>query len=200
MFRLYLITAPGLVDDLPRAVERALAGIPPGAAALQLREKDRGGRALLELAEALRPICRQRDAPLLINDRLDVALAAGADGVHLAGSSLPTDAARALLGDRLIGASCHSPAELRERAGVDFATYGPVFATPGKGPAIGLAGLREARGSIPLFALGGVEADVAKACVDAGAHGIAAIRAWLAAPDPAEAAAALLDAVSTRIE
>jgi thiamine-phosphate pyrophosphorylase len=104
-FRLYLITDRTLVPDLPAAVDRALAAIPPGAAAVQLREKELSARALFELAVALRPICRARNAPLLVNDRLDVALAADLDGVHLGGGSVDVADARTLLGDRLIGAS-----------------------------------------------------------------------------------------------
>lgn len=194
MFSLYLITDRRLVEDLPKAVERALDGVPRGAAAVQLREKDLGARALLELASRLAPICRKRGAPLLVNDRIDVALAARLDGVHLAGGSVGVEDARALLGDRLIGASCHDADQLSQRKGADFATFGPVFPTPGKGPAIGTEGLKPAARQLPLYALGGVDEANALACIEAGCRGIAAIRSWLAAPDPAEATARLLAA------
>jgi thiamine-phosphate pyrophosphorylase len=85
---LLLVTDRGLTPSLPRAVEAALAALPPGAAWVQLREKGLPARALLELARALLPLCRARGAKLLINDRSDVALAAGADGVHLAEGSV----------------------------------------------------------------------------------------------------------------
>lgn len=199
-FRLYLVTDRTLVPDLPAAVARALAGVPPGAAAVQLREKDLSARALYELALALRPLCRARNAPLLVNDRLDVALAADLDGVHLGGGSIDVADARTLLGSRLIGASCHSEAELAARAGADFATFGPVHPTPSKaryGAPVGLEALAAAAArGVPLFALGGVGIAEAPEALRAGARGVAAIRAWLAAPDPAEATAALYAAAS----
>jgi thiamine-phosphate pyrophosphorylase len=199
-FRLYLITDRTLVPDLPAAVARALAGIPPGAAAVQLREKDLTTRALFELALALRPICRSRHAPLLVNDRLDVALAAGLDGVHLGGGSVEVADARRLLGDRLVGVSSHSETQLSAWAGADFSTFGPAYFTPSKaryGAPVGLAALAAAaRTGVPLFALGGVDAARAPEAIRAGARGVAAIRAWLAAPDPAEATAALYEAVA----
>jgi thiamine-phosphate pyrophosphorylase len=201
-FRLYLITDRTLVPDLPAAVGRALAGIPPGAAAVQLREKDLSARALFELAAALRPICRARNAPLLVNDRLDVALAADLDGVHLGGGSVDVSDARRLLGERLVGVSCHGEAELAARAGADFATFGPAYLTPSKaryGAPVGLAPLAAAatRG-VPLYALGGVGIAEAPEAIRAGATGIAAIRAWLAAPDPAVATAGLYAATNAR--
>lgn len=197
-FSLYLITDRRLVDDLPQAVGRALSGIPRGAAAVQLREKDLSARELLELSRALLPLCRARDTPLLINDRFDVALAAGLDGVHLAGGSLPAAVGRALLGPgRWIGASCHDPKQLRERAGADFATFSPIFPSPGKGPAIGVESLADAvmATDVPLFALGGVDVGNVQSCITHGARGVAAIGAWLARGDPAEATAALYQAV-----
>ena len=199
-FRLYLITDRTLVPDLPAAVARALEGIPPGAAAVQLREKDLTTRALYELALALRPICRARRTPLLVNDRIDVALAAGLEGVHLGGGSVDVADARRLLGDRLVGVSAHSEEQLAGWAGADFSTFGPAFFTPSKaryGAPVGLAALNvAARAGVPLFALGGVDVTRAPETIRAGARGVAAIRAWLAAPDPAEATAALYEAVA----
>ncbi len=191
-FRLYLITDRRLVDDLPVAVERALSGVPRGSAAIQLREKDLPAAELLPLAQALAAICHRRGAPLLVNDRIDVALAAGADGVHLSGGSLDVSDVRTLLGSRLIGASCHSADQLRQRAGADFATYSPIFPSPRKPPAVGLQALREAvQGPLPLLALGGVDPSNARDVIAAGARGVAVIRAWLLG-DPAEATAQLL--------
>ena len=142
-FRLYLITDRRLVDDLPAAIDRALSGVPRGAAAVQLREKDLGGRALHELAIAVRAACRRHGAPLLVNDRIDVALAAGADGVHLGEASVEVEDARRL-GCALVGASCHDDASLARRGGADFLLFSPVFATPGKGAPRGLEALRAA--------------------------------------------------------
>jgi thiamine-phosphate pyrophosphorylase len=195
----HLVTDRRLVADLAAAARRALGGLPPGTAALHLREKDLGGRDLLALARALRAACREAGQLLLVNDRVDVALAAGADGVHLPSAGLPPAEARRLVGPgRLVGVSCHSAAEvLRARdGGADFATFGPVFETPSKrafGPPPGLPALAEASAlGLPLVGLGGVEAGNAAAVRAAGACGVAAIRAWLAAQDPAAAARALL--------
>jgi thiamine-phosphate pyrophosphorylase len=129
VIRLYLVTDRRMVSDLAGAVRAALSGVPPGCAAVQLREKDLPGARLLELARKLLPICRAASAPLLVNDRADVARAAGADGVHLPARGLPVSQARDLLGPRaLIGASCHAAGEVvaAHHAGADFALFGPV--------------------------------------------------------------------------
>jgi len=197
--RVHLITDRRLAPDLPGRVAVALAGLPPGTAAVHLREKDLGGAALLALARALLPACRARGALLLVNDRLDVALAAGAAGVHLPAAGVPPEEARRLLGPAaLLGVSCHSAADVERArdAGASYATFSPIWATPSKaahGPPVGLAALAAAvRLGLPLVALGGVEASNAGQAFAAGAAGVAAIRAWLVGPDPAAAAAALL--------
>ncbi|MEA2648963.1 MAG: thiamine-phosphate pyrophosphorylase, partial [Candidatus Binataceae bacterium] len=108
----------------------ALAAAPPDTIALQLREKDLEARELVELARALRVICDRHHARLLVNDRLDVAIASCADGVHLPANSFAIADARALIGhDRLVGVSTHEPAEVisASRSGADFVAYGPVF-------------------------------------------------------------------------
>lgn len=199
--RVHLITDRRLVADLAAAAKRALAGLPPGSVALHLREKDLGGAALLALARSLRPVCRAAGQLLLVNDRLDVALAAEADGAHLPSAGIPPAEARRLLGPgRLLGVSCHGDAEVaRARdGGADFATFGPIFDTPSKralGSPVGLEALRRAAAlGLPLVGLGGVEAVNAAAVREAGAAGVAAIRAWLASPDPAAAVRALLGA------
>ncbi len=195
-FRLYLITDRRLVADLPGAIDRALAGIPRGTAAVLLREKDLGARALHELALACRAVCDRRGAKLFLSDRADVAIAAGAAGVHLTGGSIDPADVRTLSPRLLVGASCHTEAEIAARSDADFALYSPIFPSPGKGPAIGLDALRSAAAcGLPLFALGGVDAANAAACIEAGAHGIAGIRGWLAAPDPAAATEQLLQTV-----
>jgi thiamine-phosphate pyrophosphorylase len=194
----HLITDRRLAGDLGRAARTALAGLPPGTAAVHLREKDLGGRELLRLARTLRAATAAAGQLLLVNDRLDVALAAGADGVHLPSAGVPAADARRLLGPRLVGVSCHSLEDVRRArdAGADYATFGPIFDTPSKrafGPPRGLAALAEAAElGLPLVALGGIDAAGARAARAAGARAVAAIRAWLAAPDPAAAVAALL--------
>ncbi len=194
MVRIYLIVE---VAQLA-AAHAALAALPRGSAAIQLRDKHASARALLEAAHRLISFARPLGAPVLINDRADVALAAGADGVHLPANSLSPRDARALLGPQaLIGFSCHSADDAARAEGANFCVFGPVFQTPGK-EAQGLAALsRAARATaLPVLALGGVDATNATACIDAGARGAACIRAVLAAPDPAAAAIALWQAVN----
>jgi thiamine-phosphate pyrophosphorylase len=198
-FRVYLITdrrqAPG--GDIVRAVASALDG---GIRAVQIREKDLPGKELYRLADRIRELTARYGARLLVNDRVDVALAAGADGVHLGGSSMPASVARRLLGkESLIGCSTHNTRELRDAAdqGADFATFGPVYPTPSKaayGPPVGVAALATARRetTLPLFALGGVGAGNAREVIEAGAFGIALISYVVAAADPREAARTLL--------
>ncbi len=197
-FRLYLITDRRQADggDLLRAVALALAG---GVQAVQLREKDLGARELLELARQVREVTSRYGAKLLINDRVDVALAVGADGVHLGVASLPPQEARRILGrGRLVGCSTHGAEQLGAAlaGGADYVTFGPVFPTPSKapfGPPVGIEALRRACAStaLPVFGIGGIGPGNAAEVVAAGSHGVAAISAILAAGDPAAAAAAL---------
>ena len=195
----YLITDRRLAPDLTRRAAAALAGLPPGVAAIQLREKDLGGRELLGLARSLGSVCRAHGQRLLVNDRLDVALAAGADGVHLPAAGVPVADARRLLGPgALVGVSCHSATDVARAlaGGASFATFSPIYDTPSKrpyGPPVGLSALREAaKLGLPLVALGGVTAARAPELRAAGAAGVAAIRAWLEGGDPAAAVRALL--------
>jgi thiamine-phosphate pyrophosphorylase len=158
-------------------------------------------RDLLGLARALQAVCGSAGQPLLVNDRLDVALAAGAAGVHLPATGFaPEEARRLLPPGALVGVSCHSAEDVARAAagGADFATFGPVFDTPSKrrfGAPVGLGRLAEAaRLGLPLLGLGGVDLANAAQVVAAGAHGVAAIRAWLGAPDPGAAVRALVAA------
>jgi thiamine-phosphate pyrophosphorylase len=178
-----------LVDVVAAAVD---AGLP----AVQLREKDLPGRPLLALAERLRAVTARAGALLLVNDRVDVAIAAGADGVHLGGGSMPVDVARRLLpAGALVGVSTHSAAEVAATT-ADFAFFGPVYATPSKTSAQGIEPLRAAAAAsrIPVLAIGGVTVERVAEVRAAGAAGIAVIRAILAAPDPAAATRALVGA------
>jgi thiamine-phosphate pyrophosphorylase len=166
-------TLPVPLEDWLRALAAA------GIGAVQLREKNLGDRDLYELAvsarTALPPPIR-----LLVNSRFDVALAAGADGVHLPADGLPAAPLRARYGrGLLVGRSTHRTEEV-ERArdeGVDYVTFGPVYATPGKGAPVGLGELaRAAAAGVPVYALGGVTLERFKELAEAGAAGIAAIR------------------------
>ncbi len=200
-FRLYLVTDRWGTAGRPlRAVVEACLGA--GLRAVQLREKDLAAGDLLRLAGELRGLTARHGARLLINDRVDVALAVGADGVHLPGSGLPPAAARALVGPhRLIGLSTHSPdeAEGAAAAGADFVVFGPVHDTPSKrayGRPQGLAALAAAcrRSPVPVLAIGGVTAARVPELRDAGAAGVAVIRALLEADDPPAATKGLLAA------
>lgn len=196
-FRLYCVTdrtqtaARPLVD----VVHAALDG---GVRAVQLREKDLEGGELYHLASQLRKITEGYRARLFINERLDVALAVGADGVHLGQTSFPVAAARKLLGpDKLIGVSTHSLAEITAAAGADFIVFGPVYFTPSKavyGAPQGLDRLRKAvaQSSAPVFAIGGINVERIPHVLTAGAYGVAMISAISAASDPAQAVRELL--------
>ncbi len=199
-FNLYLITDRHRIASghtLLSAVDAALQG---GVKAVQLREKDLSAAELLPLAREMRVLTRQHGARLLINDRIDLALAVQADGVHLGGHSLPTDIARELVGpDLLIGISTHTHDEIRaaERQGADFITFGPVYATPSKaafGLPQGLHALSEACrvSCLPVFALGGITSSRVPEVRRAGAKGIALISAILARSDPRTAAETLI--------
>lgn len=183
------------------AVEEALRG---GVDAVQLREKDLDGRELFQLAVALRRLCHCWGAMLLINDRIDVAIACEADGVHLPANSFAPSEARALLGKgKLVGLSAHRLQDLHpsQLAGADFVVFGPIFDTPSKrpfGPPVGLAALAEAvqTSPLPLLAIGGVDASNAAELRRLGVHGVAAIRALLSETNPCQAAAELRRAMA----
>jgi thiamine-phosphate pyrophosphorylase len=197
-FRVYLITdrklCPG--GDILGTVEKALKG---GVRAVQLREKDLPGRDLFRLAEKMRGLTAGYGARLFINDRADVAVAVGADGVHLGVHSVPPREARRLLGAQAaVGCSAHNAEELREAAegGADFVTFGPVYPTPSKGPfgpPVGIPALASAcrTADIPVFALGGIGPRNIEEVARAGSFGIALISGIVAAADPRAAAAAL---------
>ncbi len=200
-FRLYLITdRKAAKHPLPEAVRLALEG---GVRAVQLREKDLPVRELLSLAQELRGITREFGAKLFINDRVDVALLAEADGLHLGRQSMPADVVRKVVGPgMLIGVSTHSLMEAREaqQQGADFITFGPVFATPSKaqyGPPAGVEALRALREHlvIPCFALGGIQNGNLRRVFGAGCHGVAMISWILAAEDVRAAARRVLDGI-----
>lgn len=176
-----------VADDLQGVIRRAVAA---GVDWIQLREKDLPAHALVELARGAVATAHGSGTRILINDRLDVALTAGAAGVHLGEESLPVAevvrwrrTAGREAGTFLVGVSCHSQAAAveAERGGADYLFFGPVFATLSKaafGPPQGLDRLAEVCRSvrIPVLAIGGVALENASACLAAGAAGLAAIR------------------------
>ncbi len=210
--RLYLITDRKATGGraLVEVVAAALSGIgaselDPGEIAVQLREKDLDGRALVDLGRALRATTAAAGARLFVNDRIDVALAVGADGVHLGGTSLSPAEARAIAPALEIAVSTHGVADVRaardDRARVAFAVFGPIRDTPSKrayGPPLGLGALAEAaRLGLPLLALGGVDAADVPEVLAAGARGLACIRPVMSAIDPAQAVRRLCRALAT---
>lgn len=204
-FDLYVVTDRQLTAGRPLhlVVEAALRG---GARAFQLREKDLSPRDLYPLALEMRQLTRTYGAHLLINDRVDVALAVDADGVHLTTTSLPATVARQLLGPgRLIGVSTHSIAEAQTAAdeGADFVVFGPVYYTPSKAPygePVGLNALQAVRAAInlPILAIGGVKKANLDQVLAAGASGIAVISAIISADDPTAASQDLLGTLRGR--
>ena len=229
-FKLYLITdrklaarRGGLLSICAAALRAANETAGEGAIAIQLREKDLPARELYALGCEMRELCARFAAPLIVNDRIDIAIACGADGVHLPADSFAIADARRLLGpSRLIGVSTHDLREVRAAAtgvstgtGADFAVFGPVYAplskekygAPHSAPPRGLAALRaacdaavpNAAGGMPVFALGGITAERAReVAVAAGARvaGVGVIGAVFGADDPALAVKALLEALS----
>lgn len=208
--RLYLITDRGATGGRPLAnvVGAALTGarrggLGPGEVAVQLREKDLGGRALLELARELRAVTRAAGAALYVNDRIDVALASDADGVHLGGTSLSPADARAVGASLRVAASAHAASDLEGLVGLlDFAVLGPIHDTPSKrryGPPVGWAELRAAVGKgIPLLAIGGLTDGDAASLIETGARGLACIRAVMSANDPEESGCRMAKALVHR--
>jgi thiamine-phosphate pyrophosphorylase len=192
---LYLVTDRGLCGgrSLEEVVELAVQG---GVACVQLREKELSTRAFVELAVALKALLAPSGVPLIINDRVDVALAAGAEGVHVGQEDMPCAMVRRLLGPRaIIGLSVETWEDV-ERArdlDVDYLGVSPVFPTPTKTDtkaAWGLEGIRRIRARVrqPLVAIGGLNAGNAAAAVRAGADAIAVVSAICASADPRQAA------------
>jgi len=193
-FQLYYITDRSQIKSptLDASIAQAIAA---GVDWLQIREKDLPARRLLALTEAAaRQARRQGCTRVIVNDRLDVALAAQAHGVHLGTHSMPVDWVRRVAPrEFIVGVSCHSLEEAlaAETAGADYILLGPIFATPSKlryGPPLGLAKLREVtlQVSTPVFALGGITPDRIADCRENGAAGIAGIRIFQDADSVAE--------------
>ena len=202
-FDLYLVTDRNQTGgrDLLWVLERALEG---GVRAVQLREKDLGGRELFVLAEKTKRLCERYQANLFVNDRVDVALGVDADGVHLGGDSMPVRAARELLGaEKLIGVSTHSIKEAREaeQEKADFILFGPVYFTASKaayGEPQGLGRLKKVveKISLPVYAIGGVKAGNIAEVKETGVRGIALISAVLSASDPRAATRRILETLA----
>lgn len=199
--RLMVVTDPECAGrELVDVVRAALRG---GAPCIQLRLKEGSSREMLEAARRLLEETRAAGALLLVNDRVDVAIAAGAEGAHLGDDDLPVEQARRIVpAGFVIGRSVDGAegARAAESAGADYLGVGPVLATPSKrdaGAAIGEAGVAavHSASALPIVAIGGIDAHNAAGVARAGADGVAVIRAVMQAPDPAAASRALLAAV-----
>jgi thiamine-phosphate pyrophosphorylase len=196
--RLHLLTDSRIQSrwSHPELTGMACAG---GAEVVQYRRKDASTLVMLREAAVLHEICRRRGVRLIVNDRADVALAAGADGVHLGDQDLPISIARGLLGpQRWIGGSADSGEEAASRArdGADYVGIGPVFPTSSKsdaGPVLGLDGLALAVRSteVPLIAIGGIGPENLPEVLATGVYGVAVLSAFCCAEDPAATAAHL---------
>ena len=201
-FRCYLITDRRQTGGRP-LIAALQAAAQAGIKAVQLREKDLTPRELFALAVEARSVLAPLGARLLLNDRADIAGAAQLSGVHLTSTSLSPAAARCCLPvATLVGVSTHTLVEARyaEQFGADFITFGPVYATPSKaayGEPRGLAALREVCAALrlPVFALGGITPERIPPCLDAGAHGVAAISALTDVPDIAAAVGEFAEAL-----
>lgn len=187
-----------VLDCDDEALARTLVG-PGGARVLQVRVKTAGAGDLLRIATMARRVCDKVGALLIVNDRLDVAWASGADGVHLGQLDIPVKEARAWSDNLVIGVSTHDVAQVAQAvaAGADYLGFGPIFATTTKrnpDPVQGIAGLRAAvqvAGSTPIVAIGGITPDDAQSIYQAGAAAVCAIAAVNAAPDVVKAAQAM---------
>ena len=175
-------------DGMARALDAALAG---GADLFQLRDKDASDDELLAAAETARERCRAAGALFVLNDRPDLAVACGADGVHVGQDDTPVARAREIVGhDLIVGLSTHSMKQAQAgcRSGADYIAVGPVHATPTKEgrPAIGVEPIRYAAAhvSVPWFAIGGIDTKTVGDVVRAGARRIVVVRALADAEDP----------------
>lgn len=189
--RLILITDRSLSKLPPMQVVRmALEG---GVTAVQLREKDLDSRNIYFLASEMRNMTNEYGALLIVNDRIDIAIAVNADGVHMGKNSMPIMEARRLLGrDKLIGFSAHNMQEAvgAEENGANYITLSPVFQSPGKGKPIGPEAIRIVREGlrIPVIALGGIKDDNVLDVLNYKADGVAVVSAIMASEDPKAAA------------
>lgn len=204
--RLHLLTDVVLQSRFSHE-DLARLGIAGGADTIQLREKGGSTRRMIEVAKSMAVVCREAGVPLIVNDRIDVAMASDADGVHLGQSDFPIPLARRLLGkDKLIGGSAATLEEARVclADGADYIGFGPVYVTGSKedaGPVSGPAVLKQVVKTTPvaILAIGGITAENVREVMEAGAYGIAVISAVCCQIDPEGATRAIREALERSI-
>ncbi|PKM83397.1 MAG: thiamine phosphate synthase [Firmicutes bacterium HGW-Firmicutes-14] len=192
---LYVVSGEDFIADRPylEVIKACIAG---GAGIIQLREKNWDGARLIESGRSLRKLTREAGVLLIINDRVDIAMAVEADGVHIGQEDIPLPLVRKIAGSKMIiGVSAHDPPEAvaAEKAGADYIGFGPVFPTETKKdtrPVRGLELLKEVRKvtSLPIYAIGGIKAKNAGSVIRAGADGVAVVSGVIGADDIAGAA------------
>ena len=195
--RVVVVTDPAC-DELVARVGAIARAVPAGSVLVQVRAKDRDGGLVHELARACIAAARPHGAPVWVNDRVDVALAAGADGVHLPERGVPIDDARALAPQLAIGCSRHSIDGVRAASGAELVMLGPIWETPSKHGALGVDVLAVETPAL-LVAIGGIDSPQrAREAVRAGADAVAVMRAAWQSRDPGAAIAALVAATDRR--
>jgi len=197
--RLYLVTDRSKFTDNNAFLDAVAASLKGGTQVVQLREKTATAKEFAELARQVRELCAVYEAIFIINDRVDIALAVGADGVHLGQEDLDINSARKILGnDSIIGLSTHCPEQALTavESGADYIGVGPVYTTPTKPgrPSVGLEYVEWTAKNIniPWFAIGGINLDNTEEVITAGAPGIAAVRAIINSENPEEASGMFL--------
>ena len=199
--RLYLVTDAA---DRAQSLNRFLADvIEAGVGMVQLRDRTLSDRRLVETARTFAQVCRDNGALFIVNDRIDVALLTGADGVHVGQDDVHPDDVRRIAGeDFIVGLSTHSAAQIDAASGssADYIGVGPVHETPTKAgrPAVGLELVRYAaqNARVPFFPIGGIDAMTAGAVIDAGARSFSVLRSVARADDPARAVRELVERLS----
>lgn len=201
---LYLVLDPSALPEGARLLDVASAAIDGGVTVIQLRDKQSGVRELIARSRSLAELCDTRDVCFIVNDRVDVALASGAHGVHLGPEDMRVEDARRVAPGLIIGGSAGDPTSARAlvEQGVDYLGVGAIYdasaskanASAPRSPAV-ISNVREVVAELPLVGIGGIDASNARAVIDAGADGVAVIRAIAASDDPEAAARALKSAI-----
>ena len=198
---LYLVTDASLSNGRS-TLDMVTDAIRGGVTCVQLREKNATAKDFLHTAQQLRPLLEKHRIPFIINDRIDIALAANADGIHIGQSDIPLPDAKKIFPDKIIGITIHSAeqAVLAEKEGATYVAVSPVFDTPTKTdtpPGLGLEGVSRIRKSvsIPVVAIGGIQLNNAAEILQAGADGLAVVSALVSAPDISFAAKQFTDLI-----